>query len=110
MEKNEENVVENEIETTITTEDVYEEVVNVESKFTGVLKGILSGMLDQIIAVGLALILFFISDLILGVLGYKIAMRDEMFLVVYIISNVLYYPISEIILNGKTVGKKIVKR
>ena len=118
MEKNQENLVENEVEQIITEEEVqdtekeevYEEVVKVEGKFSHFFKVILSGVLDQILAVGIALILFVVFDLILGVLGYKIAMRDEVFLIVFIISNVLYYPISQEILQGKTVGKKIVLR
>lgn len=118
MEKDQENLVEKELEQILTeeevesieNEEVYEEVVKAEGQFGHFFKAILSGILDQILAVGLALILFFISDLILGVLGYKIAMRDEMFLIVYIISNVLYYPISQEIFNGKTVGKKIITR
>ena len=118
MEKNQENLVENEVEQIITEEEaqdtekeeVYEEVVKVEGKFSHFFKVILSGILDQILAVGIALILFFIFDLIIGVVGYEIAMRDEMFLIIYIVSNVLYYPISQEILEGKTVGKKLILR
>ena len=118
MEKNQENLVENEVEQIITeeevqsieNEEVYEEVVKVEGKFAHFFKAILSGVLDQILAVGIALILFLVFDLILGVVGYEIAMREEMFLIVYIISNVLYYPISQEILEGKTVGKKLILR
>ena len=56
------------------------------------------------------MILFLIFDLIIGVVGYEIAMRDEMFLIIYIVSNVLYYSISQEILEGKTVGKKLILR
>lgn len=114
MEKERENLVEKEVEQIISKEEIEsiesEEVVKVDGKFIHLLKGILSGVIDQIIAVGLALIIFLIFDLILGLLGYKIAMRDEMFLIIYIISNVLYYPISQDILSGKTVGKKVITR
>lgn len=118
MEKNQENLVENEVEQIITEEEVqdtekeevHEEVVKVEGKFSHFFKVILSGVLDQILAVGIALILFLIFDLIIGVVGYEIAMRDEMFLIIYIVSNVLYYSISQEILEGKTVGKKLILR
>ena len=118
MEKDQENLVEKELEQILTEEEVenvaeeevYEEVVTVKGKFSHYFKVILAGCLDQILAVGIALILFVVFDLILGVLGYKIAMRDELFLIVFIISNVLYYTISQEILQGKTVGKKIVLR
>lgn len=118
MEKEQENLIEKEVEQIITEEEVqdieveeiYEEVVSSDSKFSYYFKVILSGVLDQILAVGIALILFFVLDLILGVLGYEIAMREEMFLIVYIITNVLYYPISQEILEGKTLGKKVILR
>lgn len=118
MEENQENLLENELEQILTEEEVqsveeeevYEEVVKVEGRFSHFFKAILSGVLDQILAVGIALILFFIFDLIIGVVGYEIAMRDEIFLIIYIISNVLYYPISQEILEGKTVGKKLILR
>ena len=35
-------------------------------------------------------------------------MREEMFLIVYIITNVLYYPLTQEILKGKTIGKKVI--
>lgn len=90
-------------------EEIYEEVVKVEGKFEHFFKAILSGVLDQIIVLGIGLILFIVFDLILGAIGYQIAMREEMFLIVYIITNILYYSISPEILEGKTVGKKIIR-
>lgn len=116
MEKDQENLVEKEVEQIITEEDAKsiekeeecEEIAKEEGKLTHIFKAILSGVLDQIIALAMALILFVIFDLILGLIGYEIAMREEMFLIVYIISNVLYYTISQEILKGKTVGKKLI--
>ena len=81
-----------------------------EGKIMHYIKIILCGASDQILALGLALILFMISDLILGVLGYEIVAREEMFLIMFIISNVLYYPISQEVLKGKTVGRKLILR
>ena len=108
MNKDQKELLEQEVEDVITEEEVYEEVVQIEGKFNRFFKAILSGFLDQVLAVGIALILFLVFDLILGVMGYEIAMREEVFLIVYIITNVLYYPISQEILKGKTIGKKII--
>lgn len=104
MNKNQKELLEQEVEDVITEE----EVVKIEGKFNRFFKAILSGFLDQVLAVGIALILFIIFDLILGVMGYEIAMREEMFLIVYIITNVLYYPLTQEILKGKTIGKKVI--
>ena len=61
-------------------------------------KNILSGIVDQIVS------------LVFKVAGYKIVMREEMFLIVFIISNVLYYPLVQEFLDGKTLGRKLVQR
>lgn len=73
-------------------------------------KNILSGAIDQIVTIISGLILYLIISLILKVVGYKIVMREEMFLIVFIISNVLYYPLVQEFLGGKTLGRKLVKR
>ena len=51
-----------------------------------------------------------IVSLVFKVAGYKIVMREEMFLIVFIISNVLYYPLVQEFLDGKTLGRKLVQR
>lgn len=73
-------------------------------------KNILSGAIDQIVTIISGLILYLIISLILKVVGYKIVMREEMFLIVFIISNVLYYPLVQEFLDGKTLGRKLVQR
>ena len=73
-------------------------------------KNILSGIVDQIVAVIIGLILYLIVSLVFKVAGYKIVMREEMFLIVFIISNVLYYPLVQEFLDGKTLGRKLVQR
>lgn len=81
-----------------------------ESKFLKWVKVILSGVIDQIAAVVIGLILFLAVTFALKVAGYKIVEREEMFLIVFIISNVLYYPLVQEFLGGKTLGKKLVQR
>ena len=73
-------------------------------------KNILSGIVDQIVAVIIGLILYLLVSLVFKVAGYKIVMREEMFLIVFIISNVLYYPLVQEFLDGKTLGRKLVQR
>ena len=73
-------------------------------------QNILSGIVDQIAAVIIGLILYLIVSLVFKVAGYKIVMREEMFLIVFIISNVLYYPLVQEFLDGKTLGRKLVQR
>ena len=91
---------------------IKEDEIKVEGKIFYYTKVILSGLLDQIFAMGAALILFTVYDLILGLFGYTVkdASRETVFLIVYIITNVLYYPLVQEILHGKTLGKKIMVR
>ena len=70
-------------------------------------KVILSGVLDQIFVMLLAMLIF---GLVIRLFGYKIAMREEVFLITYIISNIFYYPVMQEFLHGKTLGKKFIFR
>ena len=79
-----------------------------ESKIVYGIKLLLSGVIDQIAAMAGAFILFLLLTLILKVVGYKIVEKQEMFLIVFIISNVLYYPLVQEFLKGKTFGRKLV--
>lgn len=104
------NILEAEEEIAQEKEFIKEEEIKVEGKVFYYTKTILSGVLDQILAIGLALIIFTVFDLILRAFGLYIAMKQEMFLVVYIISNMLYYPLVQEMLHGKTLGRKIMFR
>ena len=70
----------------------------------------MSDTLITIIAIALALIVFGIFDLVLRVFGYRVALREEVFMIIYVISNILYYPILQELLHGKTLGKKFIFR
>ena len=91
---------------------IKEDEIKVEGKVFYYTKTILSGLLDQIFAIGLALILFTVFDLILGLTGYTVkdVYRETVFLITYIITNILYYPLVQEMLHGKTLGKKIMVR
>lgn len=91
-------------------EFIRDEEIKKDGKVLHYTKVILTGVLDQIFAIALALVIFGVFDLGLRVFGYRIAMREEVFMIVYIISNVLYYPIMQEMLHGKTLAKKFIFR
>lgn len=103
-------ILEKELEISADLEMLKNEEVKVEGKTFYYTKVILSGVLDQILALGLALIFFGLLTVILNIAGYQIVGREEMFLIMYVISNILYYPLTQIMLSGKTLGKKIMFR
>lgn len=91
-------------------EFIRDEEIKTDGKLLHYTKVVLSGVLDQIFAIGLSLIIFGIFDLALRAFGYRVAMREEVFMIVYVISNILYYPIMQELLNGKTLAKKFIFR
>lgn len=103
-------LVEKELEMYVDRDIIKEEEIKVEGKAFYYVKTILSGVVDQIVAVGLALVLFWVFELILKIIGYEIIGRDQIFLGIFIISNVLYYPLIQELFDGKTLGKKIMTR
>lgn len=103
-------IIEEEIEIAVTREEIKQEEIQVEGRVFYYTKTILSGVLDQMLVVGLALVAFVVFGFLLKLIGYQIVMRDEMFLIMYIITNVLYYPLTQEFLDGKTLGKKIMTR
>ena len=97
------NLDQNVIEEMLTVEEVQE-----DSKTIKFLKRILASVADQIIAVALSLISIVLFDLILRLFGLYIADRQPMFLIIYVIVNILYSPICESTKLGKTIGKKVI--
>ena len=70
------------------------------------IKRIFANLLDEMILFGVAAILLFLTDLILGAAGFKI-LQPAVFLTAYLfIANVFYFPIME---NSTTLGKRIMK-
>ena len=83
-------------------EFIRDEEIKADGKFLHYTKVILSGILDQIFVIALALVVFGIFDLALRVFGYRVALREEVFMIIYVISNILYYPLLKEFLHGKT--------
>lgn len=94
----------------IEKEFIRDEEIKEDGKFLHYTKVILSGVVDQIFAVALALLLFGLTTFVLKLCGYYILMKDEVFLITYIISNIVYYPLTAEFIHGKTLGKKILFR
>lgn len=91
-------------------EFIRDEEIKADGKLLHYTKVILSGILDQIFVMALSLIIFGIFDLALRLFGYRVALREEIFMIIYVISNILYYPILQEVLHGKTLGKKFIFR
>lgn len=92
-------------------EFIRDEEIKADGKLLHYTKVILSGILDQIFVIALALAVFGVFDLvILRILGYRVALREEVFMIIYVLSNILYYPILQEFLHGKTLGKKFIFR
>lgn len=93
-------------------EFIRDEEIKTDGKLVYYTKVILSGILDQIFVILLAMLVFGVFGLVIRVFGYQIANdgREELFLIMYIISNVLYYPIMQEVLHGKTLAKKFIFR
>lgn len=97
------NLDQNVIEEMLTVEEVHE-----DSKIVKFLKRILASVADQIIAIALSLASIVLFDLILRLFGLYIADRQPIFLIIYVIVNILYSPICESTKLGKTIGKKVI--
>lgn len=90
--------------------DVSEEVAKVkeDGKVIKGIRRILAGIADQIISVGLSLIILVAFDFIIKFAGYYVADRVQMFIVLYIIVNILYTPICDATKLKTTIGKRII--
>jgi len=73
------------------------------------IKKIFANLLDEMILFGVAAILLFLTDLILGAAGFNI-LQPAVFLTAYLfIANVFYFPIMENSKYSTTLGKRILK-
>ncbi|MDV4149957.1 hypothetical protein R0131_03825 [Clostridium sp. AL.422] len=89
--------------------EVYEETeVKDDSKGIRFLKKILAGAIDQIISIALSLLLLIVVDLLLKLFGFYIVEREPMFLIMYIIVNIIYGPICASTKLKDTIGRKTV--
>lgn len=77
-----------------------------DGKAVKFIKRLLAATIDQIVVIAIALLLLLVFDFILKLIGFYIAERQPMFLIVYVITNILYSTICESTNLGRTIGKK----
>ncbi|GAA0109999.1 RDD family protein [Clostridium tertium] len=80
--------------------------VKEDGKAVKFIKRLLAATIDQIVAIAFALLLLLVFDFLLKFVGFYIAQRQPMFLVIYVITNILYSTICESTKLGRTIGKK----
>lgn len=95
-------------EDTIIENNESEIVKDKDGKIAKFIKRVLATTIDQIISLTLALGLLLLFDGILKLVGFYIASRQPMFLIMYVIANILYTPICESTKLKGTIGKKII--
>lgn len=82
------------------------EEIEIESNYF--IKELLVGMIDQIIVSAVSLITLLLLNLVLKVFGYHIVEKQPMFLIIYVIINIIYQPICKKIRLKETVGRKVL--
>lgn len=108
-ELNNEEVIKEAMEENKSIEEVIEETKREEdSKALKFFKRILAGVVDQIISIAVALLLLIVTDLLLKLFGFYIAEREPMFLIMYVIVNIIYGPICVSTKLKDTIGRKTV--
>lgn len=70
---------------------------------------LVGNIMDQTIALAFAMILYFVFEKVLPLLGYEVIDKVGIFLIMYIVANVLCITIIESTKLGTSVGKKILR-
>lgn len=71
-------------------------------------KQLLAGAVDQIVVMAGSLVALMLFGLILRLFGYYVVEKQSMFLIVYILINVIYMPVCKKIKFEETVGRKVL--
>ncbi|MGL5085617.1 MAG: hypothetical protein ACRC68_07865 [Clostridium sp.] len=71
-------------------------------------KSILIGAVDQIVVFAGALAIQLLFALLLRLFGYHIVEQDKIFIIVYLLINIVYAPICKALKFEKTIGTKVV--
>lgn len=81
---------------------------NTKTKNNDFIKGLLVGVVDQIVVVAVALVIFLLFTLIIKMFGYQVVEKETIFLITYVISNIIYVSVCKKLKFETTVGRKIV--
>lgn len=87
------------------------EVLEKKGKSPSLALTLLASTLDQIFCSGISIIILFIFNLILQILGYRLVLigKYASFIIIYIIINILYYPVIHRTKLNNTIGKSLLK-
>ncbi|MGL4772473.1 MAG: RDD family protein [Clostridium sp.] len=71
---------------------------------------VISNILDQAIVLGCGALLLVVFDFIIRIVGFKVAQgyHTQMLLIMYFITNVLYFSLISNLKDGRTIGKRIM--
>lgn len=118
VENEEASTIDNTIEKTEVIEETPEEILEEEVLAEEIelenevkpsfVKEILIGVVDQIVSLVAALVILFVFNLIIKIFGYYVAEKEPMFLIMYVIVNIIYSPICNKLKLKQTVGRKIL--
>ncbi|MBU3132883.1 hypothetical protein KPL40_10520 [Clostridium gasigenes] len=72
------------------------------------IKELLVGVIDQIVVIAGALVTLLVFNLILKIFGYYVSEKETIFLIIYILINVIYVPVCKMLKLKETVGRKIL--
>lgn len=102
----EKDVVVDSIDEILLQEEESLEEIEIESNYF--IKELLVGTIDQIIISSVSLITLLLLNLVLKVFGYHIVEKQPMFLIIYVIINIIYPPICKKVRLKETVGRKVL--
>ncbi|MBB6622695.1 hypothetical protein [Clostridium gasigenes] len=72
------------------------------------IKELLVGVIDQIVVIAGALATLLVFNLILKIFGYYVSEKETIFLIIYILINIIYVPVCKMLKLKETVGRKIL--
>ncbi|MBU3108272.1 hypothetical protein [Clostridium gasigenes] len=72
------------------------------------IKELLVGVVDQIVVIAGALVTLLVFNLILKIFGYYVSEKETIFLIIYILINIIYVPVCKKLKLKETVGRKVL--
>lgn len=72
------------------------------------IKELLVGVVDQIVVIAEALVTLLVFNLILKIFGYYVSEKETIFLIIYILINIIYVPVCKKLKLEETVGRKVL--
>ncbi|MBB6714293.1 hypothetical protein [Clostridium gasigenes] len=121
VENEEASNIDNTIEETEVVSESVEEILGKESLVEDIqaedkqkvkdncfIKELLVGVIDQIVVIAGALVTLLVFNLILKIFGYYVSEKETIFLIIYILINIIYVPVCKMLKLKETVGRKIL--